>query len=257
MSGSSRREENERSVDSPRCSARLVIPNRIVETPRASSIREVYSRGGQVVFAPTLIGEPSATPYYSTCLVEWTTDIPAYHRVKAKRITEPVGEWITGEWSGSPSTAAAVTVPDLAGEAIIYYYKIQSCSVGDGSQAFEWYPVADNEANFATTCTSAGSIVYSNMLAAKKGSGKFYYLRISWNTNFVCKSPEVDASWASGDGTGMGERTTSFYRDDYSFKFDDGSYNFKIRNRNMCYVQGAWSSPSTYFIVSGGNVYME
>ena len=247
--GSSRRDEPKRSELTPRGSARLVIPNRSVIIPAGSTRREIYSRGGQVLFAPVLQTGPTNTPAAASCLVEWTTDIDAYHRVRYKKSG---GDWTTTGWSSSASPNASVNLSPLDGENVRYYYDVQSCLVGDGSQAFDWYPGDDSE-DFYTLCS--GVYGMANWYAQKIVEGKLSWLRLSWTTTVDMNWAEIDsytsepgdASWSSGDNSHM----KNFYDFDFS---KQGTYYWKTRNRNKCLVWCDYSAWKFFVIGSSGDI---
>lgn len=59
---------------------------------------------------PVLVSGPTATPAETTSLIEWTTDTPAYHRVRYKTAG---GEWTTTDWTETASSSASVTLTGL------------------------------------------------------------------------------------------------------------------------------------------------
>lgn len=204
---------------------------------------------------PVLMTGPNKLMGYDNATITWTTDIPAFHRARSKRMN-PLGSWIETVWSTPASTNASILISGLVGEHEGYWFDVQSCAIGDGSMSFPWTP-GDNTFYGFTTCTSAASIVYSNFDAVKMGTGKLTYLQLRWNTNFVCKNPEVDGSWLAPNLTGTGSRTTSFAVNDVNFKFLDGVYSWICRNKNMCSIWGNWSSPAKFFQVSGGAIVLQ
>lgn len=76
---------------------------------RGSSIEEIYTLGGLVLSAPTLVDGPTATPYYSTCLVEWSTNVPAYHRLRYKKRGAAEWEEVT-DWTSELDIDAAINL---------------------------------------------------------------------------------------------------------------------------------------------------
>jgi hypothetical protein len=143
--------------------------------PGASS-RQSNTRGGLYVLPyPVLLTGPTATPAVTSCLVQWTTDVAAYHRV---RYHKGADAWTYSAWSLTATTNAAVTITPLTPEHELYYYQIQSCLVGDGSQAFDWAP--GSIPTFYTTC--ANVITYSafEMILDEEGTAYWH-----WHTNIA------------------------------------------------------------------------
>lgn len=197
--------------------------------------------------APVLTDGPYTSPGLTTCEITWTTDVPAYHRVRYREIyTE---DWVYTDWTESPSTNAVVNLSGLEPEHRLHYYDIQSCLVGDGSQAFDWYP-GDDSNYFYTTCTLP--IVYYDWYEAKLGFGILIYLKLSWKTESKCKYDEARwkllpyGEWHYLDRTA--DRQTSHYCNDYGFRFDNGSYEWQCRNTTQCGTVGDWSE-SQFFLV--------
>ena len=77
-------------------------------------------------------------------MIEWTTDIPAYHRVRYRETgTE---DWTVTDWDMTLDTSASITLTGLAGSTE-YDYQVQSFV--DNSAAFDWSP---DPADTFTTC---------------------------------------------------------------------------------------------------------
>jgi len=127
--------------------------NVAVVIPTVQSVAVVCGYSETPSGIPVLLTGPTATPDQMSCLIEWTTDIEAYHRVRYRK--QGVDEWTITDWSSPASTSASITLSPLLMYQR-YYYDIQSCSVGDGSMAFDWYPfsVTGISADFKTLPTS-------------------------------------------------------------------------------------------------------
>lgn len=111
MRTSSRGEEEQITRQGSRGSARGSSSHVSRAGSRGSSIEEIYARGGLIVSAPALIDGPTATPDGSTCLIEWETNVPAYHRARYKK--RGAAEWeATTAWT---TEAAALAVINLTG----------------------------------------------------------------------------------------------------------------------------------------------
>lgn len=61
-------------------------------------------------YPPILMTGPVETPDYTTCLIEWTVNIPAYHRVRYKK---PGGGWTVTAWTTTKSTNASINLTGL------------------------------------------------------------------------------------------------------------------------------------------------
>ena len=113
MSLSSRREESLRSEEDSSVLASLLStrPRSVIE-PRLSSRFETYSKGGIVAAeVPVLVIPPVATPGADDCLIEWTVNSPAYHRIRYRKVEDE--EWNYTDWTDTPSVEAAITLSDL------------------------------------------------------------------------------------------------------------------------------------------------
>jgi len=227
----------------------LISPIRIIEKSCALPKRvleEAVRFHGQSFdpALPILISGPSDWASSTTAVIQWDVNIPAYHRVRYRKSGVPT--WTYTSWSISASTHASVSFP-VESDRTYYYYDIQSCIVGDGSAAFDWYP-GDNTEGVYSDCS--GIFGMANWSATKEGGGKLTYLKLSWTTTKNMSMAEVDgtglnAQWSSSDMTHDRIYT--------SFKFLDGTYSWRTRNRNKCY---SWCSFSAwkYFTISGGEI---
>lgn len=238
----------------------IIIPPRLCGTIRttpsgiivpARTIEPIRFVGHE--FAPSfpvLMTGPSAVPGLTTAVIYWTTDVPAYHRVRIR--TNPTGAWTTLPFTGSPSTNAAYPLTGLIPENKRYYVDVQSCIIGDGSASFPWTP-DDNSFYFATLCS--GVYGMANWNAAKNGFGKLTYLTLSWTTTVNMYQAQIDSStpalcygpWNSSDMT---------HGHDYmSFDFSKpGTYYWRTRNRNKCFIWCSYSAWQSFVVTAGGGV---
>jgi len=204
--------------------------------------------------APVLTDGPYATPGLTTCQITWTTNVAAYHRTRHRKIG--TDDWIVSDWSPEASTEASVDLSNLDPERWLHYYDIQSCLVGDGSAAFDWYP-GDNSKYFYTTCSLP--IVYYDFDVGKGGIPGYEYLKLSWKTQADRKNDEARwkiepyGGWNYLDRTSS--RNTLHYCADYGFRFENGSYAWQCRNTTMCNEQGDWSEEQG-FLYYNGNFYI-
>ena len=105
---------------------------------------------------------PGAHIGQSVVRILWTTNTAAYHRARYKG--QGNGGYITTSWSGSPSTDANVYVAGIACTYEIHEYQVQSCLVGDGSQATDWTPETPNTFDMVRV----NDIILSNFDAYKQ-----------------------------------------------------------------------------------------
>jgi len=235
---------SERTLTSP-----LLLPRKELILDSRDWDEEVRVHGTSfLALAPTLMTGPSAVPGVTTAMIYWTTDIPAYHRARVKISG---GAWSYSAWSITPSTNAAVPLSGLVPENMRHYVDVQSCVVGDGSAAFDWTP-ADDSFYFNTLCS--GTFGMANWSATKGGFGKLTYLRLAWTTTVDMYYAQTDsptlalrAAWNSSDTT----HNYNFMSFDFS---RPGTYRWRTRNRNKCFVWCGYSAYKYFEIGAGGDV---
>lgn len=204
---------------------------------------------------PTLLTGPVTSAGVTICYVDWTTDIPAYHRVRYKE--GPGGAVITTPWSLTASTNASVYITGLSPENTTYFYDIQSCAIGDGSAAFPWY-VGDMSLYFATACS--GVFAYSGFSVTRQSpGGKITYLQLEWDTSVIMNQKQVGyvsgpGGLAYGPSAASGTHHAVKY---YAFSWAAGTYVYHVKNRNKCYITGPWSANHGFTITGAGNIINE
>ena len=125
---------------------------------------------------PNLSTGPTATPTTTTCLIEWTTDIAAYHRTRYRETG--TSEWTVSAWSDSATTSASITIESLDSDTG-YDYQVQSCEYGDGTCAFDYSP--DPADTFET---EVEDLEFSDFYAAGNPMG---FLVVGWTTNIATR----------------------------------------------------------------------
>lgn len=217
----------------------VVIACRSLLVPQRLLVGPVHIHGHSfAALEPVLMTGPSAVPSITTAMIYWTTDIPAYHRVRTR--TNPTGAWTEWPWTLTPSTNAVYSLSGLSPENVQHYTDVQSCVVGDGSAAFAWTP-GDNSFHFSTLCS--GTYGMAGWNASKHSMGPLDYLRLSWTTTVAMYQAQIDSTtpalcygpWSSG-----GPHFHEYVPFDFS---KAGTYYWRTRNRNMCYD---WCSYSAY-----------
>ena len=88
----------------------LHLPGRCAVVPQRTLTEALHFIGFAYSPALLIMSGPVATPGYTDCLVEWTTNLPAYHRVRYKKRG---GAWTTTAWSVAQSANAAVNLTGL------------------------------------------------------------------------------------------------------------------------------------------------
>ena len=202
---------------------------------------------------PVLVSGPVATPGVTTANIAWETDIPAYHRVRFKKSGAP--SWTETAWTLIPSTIASVDLSGLEGENTAHIYDIQSCAVGDGSAAFDYYP-GDNSATFSTLCS--GVYGMANWNAEKVTGGKISWLRLSWTTTVTMYQAQINGNPASLDYGPWGSGDTTHEHSFYDFDFSKvGTHYWQTRNRNRCYNWCDYSAWKWFSVNSRGEIYAQ
>lgn len=203
------------------------------------------------VGVPTIETGPEDTSTLDGAIITCTTDIDAYMQVRTKQIN-PLGEWVEHSWTVTPLTSPSKTVAGLDSEHEGYYYDIRVSANADGSNPSDWTP-GDNTAYFFTLCS--GTVVYSNHAVSKETFGKLEYLEFTWDTDKSMNDAETrwratGGSWGSWlDGWVSGG--TSSTVNDMDFKFDEGTYEYQVRNENKC-LMTLDASDTLYFYVDAG-----
>ena len=184
---------------------------------------------------PSIVGGITATPAFTSCVVDWETDIVAYHRVRYKK---PGDSWTTTDWSASKTTIAAVTLTPLEGQHIEYIYDVQSCDVGDGSAAFDFTP-GDDTSSFFTLCNTP--FVFSDFDVTLYKIGTTTHLKFWWKadnatgyekTEKLVKWLLIGSSWRYlGWYATSG---TSFTIQDDAWSIGTGDYKWYARNKDVC-----------------------
>jgi len=151
------------TIQERKLSGPVHLTERTVTIPERKLLGPVHIVGHAFIRPPVLLTGPAVTPGETSCLIEWTTDIDAYHRVRYRE--QGVYEWTITDWSSPASTSASVTLSPLL-QNTTYQYAIQSCSVGDGSQAFDWFAGV----NFKTLPTSIPLILSLTGFAVTKNT---------------------------------------------------------------------------------------
>lgn len=170
----------ERSVRIPEreLSGPVHLMQREAKIPERKLAGPAHIIGHEFVRPPVLMTGPTATPAETTCLIEWTVDIPAYHRTRHRETgTE---DWTVSAWSGSAGTSASVTIESLTA-GTEHDYQVQSCIYGDGTFAFDYAP--DPADTFTTE--SAGDIVFSDFSLGKQPI--MQTVIINWITDLATK----------------------------------------------------------------------
>ena len=186
---------------------------------------------------PSIQGAVTATPALTSCLVDWETDVAAYHRVRYKK---PGDSWTTTDWSVAKTILAAVTFTPLEGQHIEYIYDVQSCLNGDGSAAFDWYPGDDSE-SFFTLCNTP--FVFSDFDVTLFKIEGTDHLRFWWKadnatgyekTEKYVKYHIIGQSWIYLNWTATSG--TSFTMDSTypAFPAAPGSYEWYSSNKDVC-----------------------
>lgn len=198
---------------------------------------------------PVMVTLPVATPGLTTCNITWETNIPAYHRLRFKKAGDP--SWTVTAWTLTPSTIASIDLSGLESKYTRYTFDVQSCAVGDGSAAFDYYP-GDNSAWFCTTWTSP--LLYSDFSVSKGFLGE---LSVRWKTNVNADDNEMRLKGASGNWDYYGpipDSDTDHRITDMGFRWDAGSYYYQVRNKNMCGYQQDWSAEHGFTVDGNGEI---
>jgi len=191
---------------------------------------------------PEILTGPTAEDIGSTSAsIEWTTDVPAYHRVQYKK---DGGSWTTTPWSESPSTNASVDLSGLDSEYSKYYWNVQSgTDTGNPATYCEWDDGDEAETySFNTTCLAVGEMWGWDTYIG--GGGKLEYLVLKWRTNESgLWRAQIDGSVSGLDYGPWTSGTTTHIHTYESFPLNNGTYYWRTRHQNYCSdycVYSAW-----------------